>query len=367
MVDTNRSKLLLLSLPPKFLMPRNLVCFLLLFVFATESIAADDSVSPLDTEGRVVRFNRDIAPIFRQRCLECHGREDAKNDFRIDQQDSVMSYVEAGDVEGSSMFVDYMTSDDPDLLMPPPSHGGPLSAGELALVRVWIAEGADWPDDAKIVQVDGEDEGREDAEVTRSIVSPATSSIAFRMWMAQGYLHPATVHFPIALLLLGGGFVVIGWKFPSVGTQIPLACLLIGAASAVAASMMGWAFASVQGYGGWTKLGPSLMDQPGIVLHRWSAVLLTVLSVAFAAIALWSIRTESPRATRIWKLGLLVCAMLVGAVGHQGGELTYGEDLYADMFEWVLGSEKVPQEDVTGTLPEALSGSSADPSKRVDD
>lgn len=310
--------------------------------------AANASISPLDAEGRVVQFNRDIAPIFRERCLQCHNAEDAKNDFRIDQEDSVMSYVEPGDVDGSSMFVDYMTVDDPDYLMPPPSHGGPLSAGELALVRVWISEGADWPADAAVALPDDLADGLADAdgqpEPEAARATPANSSLPFRMWMAQGFLHPATVHFPIALLFLGGGFVVVGWKFPALGTQIPLACLLIGAASAVAATTMGWAFAGIQGYGGWTKIGPSITEQPEIFWHRWAAVVLTVLAVVFALIALRSLQTKSERATKVWKAGLLVCALLVGAVGHQGGELTYGEDLYRDMFGWVLGSEVDPDD-----------------------
>ena len=41
---------------------------------------ADESVSPVDDDGHLVRFQRDIVPIFRDRCLECHGPDDAKND-----------------------------------------------------------------------------------------------------------------------------------------------------------------------------------------------------------------------------------------------------------------------------------------------
>ena len=120
------------SIPPSKLMlmlaPKQ--SWLLLFLLACLPITAiaDEAVSPLDSDGRVVQFERDIAPIFRERCLDCHGPDDAKNDFRIDDAESVMDYVEPEDVEGSSLFVDYMTSDDPDMLMPPPSHGGPMSA-----------------------------------------------------------------------------------------------------------------------------------------------------------------------------------------------------------------------------------------------
>ena len=307
---------------------------LAVLTFATWPAAA----SPLNQDGRLVEFQRDIAPIFRHHCLECHGAEKAKNGFRIDQAESVGDYIEPGDAESSSMFVDYMLSDDPDMLMPPASHGS-VSPGELALVRVWLNEGADWPDGATVAAIEEVTTLVEPVTGTIADLTPANSTIAMRAWMAQGFLHPATVHFPIALLLLGGGFVVAGWKWPAVGTQIPLACLLIGAASAIAASMMGWSFAGIQGYGSWQRMGSGLTDQPTIVWHRWGGVTVTFLAVASALVALWNLRRPTPRTTKIWKTGLLMCALLVGAVGHQGGELTYGEDLYADMFRWVVGGD----------------------------
>lgn len=73
-------------------------------VVAQEDVAQEDEASsgetdaavviaPLDEEGRLIRFDRDVAPILRERCLECHGPEEAKNDFRVDDVDSLMQYV----------------------------------------------------------------------------------------------------------------------------------------------------------------------------------------------------------------------------------------------------------------------------------
>ncbi len=116
-----------------------------------EISAAEETASPLDESGRLVRFERDIAPILRAACLECHGPEDAKNDFRVDDPEVLMEYIEPEDVESSSIFIDYLTIDDEDMLMPPESHGGPLKPGELALIRVWIEEGANWPEGYQLV------------------------------------------------------------------------------------------------------------------------------------------------------------------------------------------------------------------------
>ena len=186
------------------------------------------------------------------------------------------------------LFTDYMISDDPDMLMPPTSHGGPLSAGELALVRLWIDEGADWPEGIGIGEV---------GEVVPEIEPQAPMGLAGRIYAAQGYLHPATVHFPIALLLFGAAFVVLGWKWPVLGTQIPMACLIFGAITAIGASLMGWSFSVQQGYGGWDRFDEKMLDGE-VFWHRWSAVIVTILSVVFSIIALMSLKNGSEKFTR---------------------------------------------------------------------
>jgi uncharacterized membrane protein len=312
---------------------------------AQEVVSEEQAVWPLDEEGRLVQFERDIAPILQVKCIECHGPDDAKNDFRVDDRDLVMDYIEPEDFESSTMYVDYLTIDDEDMLMPPKTHGGPLSAGELALIRVWIEEGAHWPDDFAF-SIDG--------KVAQPPAPPAAAPKALvdRLWMAQGFLHPATIHFPIALLTVGALFVVLGWKWPSIGTQVPLACLMLGAASAAVSTLMGWAFAPEQGYGsGW-----NVMDWGReIDVHRWSGVIVTIVSCLLAVIALLAVWTASPRLTKIWKVGLLVCAAMVGAVGHQGGELSYGTDFYPRALRILTGqTEKATPVDAVTVEETAL-------------
>ncbi len=142
-------------------------------------------------------------------------------------------------------------------------------------------------------------------------------------------------------MTVGALFVVLGWIWPSVGTQIPLACLLLGAVSAVVATLMGWAFAPEQGYGsGW-----NLLDWDREVdVHRWSGAIVSVASSVFAIIALLAIWKDSPSLTKTWKIGLLVCAGMVGAVGHQGGEMSYGADFYPKAWRILTGTSDQPVE-----------------------
>ena len=308
------------------------------------AVAGDAPLSPLDEDGKLVQFQRDIAPILRNHCLECHGPEEAKNGFRVDDRETFLFYVEPGDGEFSTVFLDYLAASDETMLMPPPSHGGPLSPDELALIRVWIDEGAEWPEDAKVVP-----EPTEAAieKVAASNAAPASerlpATLIQRVWSFQGFLHPATVHFPIALLLIGGLFVVLGVKWPAIGTQVPLACLLIGAATAIASTTMGWSFAVERGYGGWTKVD---LDSE-IFWHRWSGLVVTVLSSFLAVVAVVSVARRKTWLTPVWKGGLVLVAMLVGLVGHQGGEMTYGPDHYPKAFRVLLGQTEQPAEPAT--------------------
>lgn len=302
--------------------------FLIGCIFSATSSSAQEFHGPVDSDGHIVQFARDIVPIFKSRCLECHGPDDQKGDFRIDDVDTVMSYVEPGDLESSLMYTDYLLSDEEDMVMPPPTHNGPLSAADLALIRVWILEGAVWPDGVKLSD-----------EVAKP--EPKPTSLIGRLWAFQGYFHPATVHFPVALLTFGAIFVVLGWKWPALGTQIPLACLIFGAISSIGATMMGWSFADRCGYPSWTNFD---MDNE-FFWHRWGGVIVTVTAAVMAVVALVSIKRKSESLTRVWKVGLLVLAAMVGMVGHQGGELTYGSDFYPEAFRTLLGEEKADADD----------------------
>ncbi|QDV67879.1 Planctomycete cytochrome C [Rosistilla carotiformis] len=285
------------------------------------------AAGPLNDDGQVIDFARDVAPILRTKCLSCHGPDDAKNDFRVDDPEIMADYIEAGDHESSSLYIDYIVAEDPDMLMPPESEG-PMSPGEIAILRLWIEEGANWPEDAKVVLADP---NAVDVVIVEPV--PVPSSLASRVWAFQGYLHPATVHFPVALLTFGAIFVVLGYKWPQLAHPIPFACLLCGALSAIAASAMGWSFADQEGYGSWSK-----GLEASISRHRWTGVGVTITSVAFALIAIKAEMNENLRLRKVWQIGLLISAGMVGLVGHIGGELTYGEEFYHKAFEILSGT-----------------------------
>jgi predicted membrane protein DUF2231/cytochrome c len=128
-------------------------------------------------------------------------------------------------------------------------------------------------------------------------------------WDLWGALHPATVHFPIALLVCSALFVLLRRKWPSISADVPYYCLVVGAASAACASVMGWSFAQFQGYA--TLLDPS----SDVFLHRWSGVTVTVLALACAALAVKGRSVPDAPINKAWQMGVLVTAVLIALFG----------------------------------------------------
>jgi mono/diheme cytochrome c family protein len=96
-----------------------------------------------------VDFVRDIQPIFKASCLKCHGPEKPKAQFRVDSRAHALKGGVSGKAilpgkGGDSLLVKLLTSADPEERMPRKAE--PLSKDQIDRIRVWIDQGADWPD-----------------------------------------------------------------------------------------------------------------------------------------------------------------------------------------------------------------------------
>ncbi len=97
-----------------------------------------------------VDFARDIRPIFREHCLECHGPSQQMRGFRLDRRrDALPNRVGAngarivpGNSSDSLLYLRVSTAQ-PGKQMPP---SGPLRPEQIGLVKQWIDQGAEWPD-----------------------------------------------------------------------------------------------------------------------------------------------------------------------------------------------------------------------------
>src|SRR6185503_6302947 len=94
-----------------------------------------------------VEFNRDIRPIFSDRCYTCHGPDpgNRKTKLRFDVEASAKAIaIVPGDPAKSELYR-RITSKDPVRHMPPAYLGhAALSEREIDLLRRWIEQGAPW-------------------------------------------------------------------------------------------------------------------------------------------------------------------------------------------------------------------------------
>ncbi|HMP81696.1 MAG TPA: hypothetical protein PKA41_03195, partial [Verrucomicrobiota bacterium] len=106
---------------------------------------------PADIE---IQFARDIQPILDKSCLRCHGFENHKAGLRLTSRESSLrggdngAAIIPGD-SAKSPLIHYVARLVPDMEMPPEGKGDPLSTEQVALLRAWIDQGVQWPDDAQ--------------------------------------------------------------------------------------------------------------------------------------------------------------------------------------------------------------------------
>ncbi len=101
------------------------------------------------TDAAGVNFDRDIRPILSDNCYACHGPDSSsrKGGLRLDEREAAIlrrdgrAAIVPGDPDKSEMIA-RIISDEPEELMPPPKTGKRLTAGQIGLLKQWIADKA---------------------------------------------------------------------------------------------------------------------------------------------------------------------------------------------------------------------------------
>jgi uncharacterized membrane protein len=131
-----------------------------------------------------------------------------------------------------------------------------------------------------------------------------------------GRLHPATVHFPIALLVVAGGIEF--WrtlKRKRAASPTAVVCLVIGTIASIIAVVLG-------------LVDAHYTNMDDVSTHQWLGITTAVVASVVLALALWN-RPE--RANPGYRAGVIICAILVSITGYYGGELTYGQGYLTDI------------------------------------
>jgi len=103
------------------------------------------------------RFVKDVQPILEFNCVVCHREDYDKGGYRMDNQGDTFAGgdsgkgVVPGQPDKSWVHLTMALDEDDDLLMPPKKKGL-LPKEDIEMIRLWIEQGAWWPNDLKLTQ-----------------------------------------------------------------------------------------------------------------------------------------------------------------------------------------------------------------------
>jgi Protein of unknown function (DUF1549)/Protein of unknown function (DUF1553)/Planctomycete cytochrome C len=104
------------------------------------------------TEPETVDFSRDVRPILARHCFKCHGPDEGGRQaaLRLDRREAAIGAGESGELAvvpgkpSESELVRRISSEDADLVMPPPATKNPITAAEREILVRWISAGAEY-------------------------------------------------------------------------------------------------------------------------------------------------------------------------------------------------------------------------------
>ena len=110
-------------------------------------------IAPRASAADKVDFVKDIQPIFKASCVECHGTKKIKGKYRLDNKADAFKAgkegpnIVPGKPDESRLYQLVITKDEDDRM---PQDKDPLSKEQVEKIKQWITQGANWPDNVTI-------------------------------------------------------------------------------------------------------------------------------------------------------------------------------------------------------------------------
>jgi mono/diheme cytochrome c family protein len=126
-----------------------------------------------------VDFSRDIEPIFKATCYECHGEKKQKGGLRLDQRALALKGGDSGPLwvagkSPESLLILAVAGAKPDLDRMPYKKE-PLTSAQISLLRAWIDQGSNWPESTTVASKDWHNHWAFKSPVRPAVPNPPNS------------------------------------------------------------------------------------------------------------------------------------------------------------------------------------------------
>jgi hypothetical protein len=120
---------------------------------------AEGATWPEDAQLEVqprIDFAALVQPILEAYCISCHSAAKAEGELDLSTRQAALKGGASGPSfepfapEESLLYALATVGEDDPTLMPPAKQGGPLPKESIEMLRLWIAQGAVWPEDATL-------------------------------------------------------------------------------------------------------------------------------------------------------------------------------------------------------------------------
>lgn len=107
-------------------------------------------------DGEKVDYLTQVRPILENFCYECHGEDRSRReaDLRLDIKELAFKdlggfpNIAPGDPDDSELYI-RVSSEFLEMRMPPYEAGTQLTEEQIETIRLWILQGAKWPEEAE--------------------------------------------------------------------------------------------------------------------------------------------------------------------------------------------------------------------------
>jgi hypothetical protein len=153
-------------------------------------------VLPSRARAAEVDFAHDVIPLLQKHCASCHSNGTYKGGMSLDTREALLEtgVVEPGD-SSASYLIDLVTSDDPELQMPPKEEER-LTTEEVATLRRWIDADLPWEEGfsfkAETYQAPLKPR-RPELPATEAGVDNPLDQIIFHYWKERGIEPPVQI------------------------------------------------------------------------------------------------------------------------------------------------------------------------------